>query len=33
VTGATCSVTTGTNTSGTCTFSMTQDNTASATFH
>ncbi|HEY6904020.1 MAG TPA: hypothetical protein VI216_06905 [Candidatus Acidoferrales bacterium] len=33
VSGASCSVTTGTTTSGTCTFSMIQDNTASATFH
>jgi hypothetical protein len=33
VSGASCSVTTGTTTSGTCTFSMIQDNTATATFH
>jgi hypothetical protein len=33
VTGATCSVTTGVNTSGTCTFSEIQNNTATATFH
>jgi hypothetical protein len=33
VTGASCTVTTGTTTSGTCTFPMIQNNTATATFH
>lgn len=33
VSGASCSVTAGTTTSGTCTFSMIQDNNATATFH